>query len=44
MHANNGEPGEEIARIRVIAYHAIAEFLGGICGELLKAYSLVCSL
>ena len=44
MHANCGEPDEEISRIRVIAYHAIAEFLGGVCGELLKAYPLVCSL
>jgi hypothetical protein len=44
MLANYGEPGEEIPRMRVIAYHAIAEFLGKICGGLLEAHSTICSL
>jgi hypothetical protein len=43
MLTNNRGPGEKIPRIRVIAYHAIAEFLGKICGELLEAYPVICS-
>jgi hypothetical protein len=43
MLTNYGELGEEIPRMRVIAYHAIAEFLGKICGELLEACPIVCS-
>jgi hypothetical protein len=35
MNPSCREPDEEIARMGVIAYHAIAEFFGRICGEIL---------